>query len=62
LSPATAPEGTREHIVTAGDTLSHIALMYYGNPVKWENIYRANKATMKNPHFIYIGQKIMVPF
>lgn len=54
-------EGSREHIVSAGDTLSHIALAYYGTSHKWENIYLANKTTMKNPHYLYIGQKILIP-
>ena len=58
---ATLAEASREHIVAAGDTLSHIALAYYGNAMKWENIYQANKTTMKNPHYLYVGQKILLP-
>ncbi len=58
---STLAEGSREHIVAAGDTLSHIALAYYGNAMKWENIYQANKTTMKNPHYLYVGQKILLP-
>jgi NitT/TauT family transport system substrate-binding protein len=60
-SDALPAEGSREHIVASGETLSHIALAYYGNAFKWENIYLANKSTMKNPHYLYIGQKILVP-
>ena len=58
---STLAEGSREHIVAVGDTLSHIALAYYGNAMKWENIYQANKTTMKNPHYLYVGQKILLP-
>jgi ABC-type nitrate/sulfonate/bicarbonate transport system substrate-binding protein len=58
---STPAEGPREHIVAAGDTLSHLARTYYGNSFKWDNIYQANKSTMKNPHYLYIGQKILVP-
>src|SRR5436309_6767249 len=58
---STLAEGSREHIVAAGDTLSHIALAYYGNAMKWENIDQANKTTMKNPHYLYVGQKILLP-
>jgi nucleoid-associated protein YgaU len=47
--------------VKAGDTLSHVALQYYGNARKWPQIYEANKETMKNPNYLYIGQKINVP-
>jgi LysM repeat protein len=53
--------GSTEHIVKAGDTLSHLALQYYGNARKWQQIYEANKETMKNPNYIYIGQKVVVP-
>ena len=53
--------GSTEHVVKAGDTLSHLALQYYGNARKWQQIYEANKETMKNPNYIYIGQKVLVP-
>ncbi|HJU62885.1 MAG TPA: LysM peptidoglycan-binding domain-containing protein, partial [Candidatus Binatia bacterium] len=50
-----------EHIVKGGDTLSHLALQYYGNARKWPKIYEANKGTMTNPNYLYIGQKVIVP-
>jgi NitT/TauT family transport system substrate-binding protein len=50
-----------EHTVVGGDTLSHLALQYYGNARKWPKIYEANKETMANPHYLYIGQKVIVP-
>jgi nucleoid-associated protein YgaU len=53
--------GSTEHTVRAGDTLSHLALQYYGNARKWQQIYEANKETMKNPNYIFIGQKVLVP-
>ena len=56
-----AASGSTEHVVKAGDTLSHLALQYYGNARKWQQIYEANKETMKNPNYIYIGQKVLVP-
>jgi nucleoid-associated protein YgaU len=40
-SGATLPDGSREHIVAAGHTLSHIALMYYGHSLRWDKIYQA---------------------
>ena len=52
---------SHEYTVKAGDTLSHLALRYYGNAFKWPRIYEANKQTLKNPHYIYIGQTILVP-
>ena len=60
-SSSTPGEGLREHIVSAGDTLSHIALAYYGTSHKWKNIYLANMTRMNNPHYLYIGQKIFIP-
>jgi nucleoid-associated protein YgaU len=59
-SPAPA-DGSREYTVEVGDTLSHLALKYYGDPRKWDKIYEANKQTMKNPNYIYVGQKIVIP-
>lgn len=52
---------TREYTVEPGDTLSYLALRHYGDQYKWDKIYEANKATMKNPHYIYIGQRIIIP-
>jgi NitT/TauT family transport system substrate-binding protein len=60
VSPAPA-EGSHDYTVEAGDTLSHLALKYYGDQRKWERIYEANKQTMKNPNYIYIGQRIIIP-
>lgn len=56
-----AADGLRQYIVERGDTLSALALRHYGDPFKWEKIYEANKETMKNPHYIYVGQRILIP-
>jgi nucleoid-associated protein YgaU len=47
--------------VSPGDTLSHIALKYYGSQHNWPRIYEANKSTMTNPNYIYVGQRIIIP-
>jgi NitT/TauT family transport system substrate-binding protein len=62
-APATdaSSEGSQEYTVVSGDTLSHLAQRYYGDHYKWSKIYEANKATMKNPNFLFIGQKIFIP-
>ena len=60
-SPTAPIEGSQEHTVVAGDTLSHLALRFYGDHYKWGKIYEANKSTMKNPNFLYIGQKLFIP-
>jgi len=58
VSPADA---AREYIVGPGDTLSNIARKYYGTGFKWEKIFQANQGVMKNPDYIYVGQKIIIP-
>lgn len=52
---------SREYSVVSGDTLSLLAQKYYGDQSKWTKIYEANKQTMRNPNFIYIGQKLLIP-
>jgi NitT/TauT family transport system substrate-binding protein len=57
-----APAPSAEpYVVQAGDTLSRLALRYYGDALKWPKIFEANRSTMKNPDFIYVGQKILIP-
>jgi len=61
--PPRAQDVAQEYTVKAGDTLSHLALRYYrdASTSKWMKIYEANKETVRNPNYIYIGQKIMIP-
>ena len=51
----------QQYTVNAGDTLSHLALRFYGSPHKWPKIYEVNAKTLKNPHYIYIGQELLIP-
>jgi nucleoid-associated protein YgaU len=51
----------RHYTVTAGDTLGHLALRFYGSSHKWPKIYQANAQTLKNPDYIYIGQELLIP-
>jgi NitT/TauT family transport system substrate-binding protein len=59
----TSTNGTESghYTVAAGDTLSYLALKYYGDQYKWETIYEANKPAMQNPNSLYVGQKILIP-
>jgi nucleoid-associated protein YgaU len=53
-----------EHTVKEEETLSHIALKYYGSAVKdkWMVIYNANKAVIgDNPNVIVPGQVLKIP-
>ena len=49
------------YTVKGGDTLSKIAAQYYSSAGKWEKIYEANKETLKNPNYIYVGMKLAIP-
>ncbi|HKY08092.1 MAG TPA: ABC transporter substrate-binding protein [Candidatus Binatia bacterium] len=59
-SSATA-DSAREYTVEPGDTLHNIARKYYGTHRKWERIFQANQPVMKNPDYIYVGQRIIIP-
>ena len=58
--PSSVPE-VLDYTVQRGDTLSYLALKYLGHAYKWAEIFAANKETMKNPDFLYVGQKIKIP-
>jgi len=49
------------YIVKAGDSLSLIAAQYYGDALMYHKIFAANRATMRNPDFLAIGQKLIIP-
>jgi NitT/TauT family transport system substrate-binding protein len=50
-----------EYTIVRGDTLSKLAEQFYGSQLKWPKIYQANTATIKNPNYLYIGQRITIP-
>ena len=59
-----APASIAQHTVAAGETLSHIALKYYGSavPAAWMHIYEANKAVIgANPGMIRQGTILNIP-
>jgi nucleoid-associated protein YgaU len=61
---ADAPEVIAEHTVGGGDTLSHIALEYYGSATKpyWMVIYEANKALIgDDPNRLKRGITLKIP-
>jgi len=55
-----APEA-RYHTVVEGDWLSKIAKEYYGDAMKYEVIFEANKPMLKDPDEIYPGQVLRIP-
>jgi LysM repeat protein len=51
----------RIHEVVAGESLSKIALKYYGNGNKYMKIFEANRDILSNPDLIKPGQKLRIP-
>ena len=52
-------EGT--YTVEKGDYLKKIAQSVYGDSARWEDIYEANKTTVRNPNILYRGQVLILP-
>ena len=47
--------------VKSGDSLSKIAKKHYGNAMKYNIIFEANKPMLKNVDLIYPGQVLRIP-
>lgn len=56
-----AAETQEIYTVVSGDSLSKIAKHFYGDASKWKGIWEANKAQIKNPDLIQIGQVLAIP-
>src|SRR5690349_13283809 len=54
-------EPARRYTVRPGDTLSSIALRFYGSRARWPLIYQANKSVIKNPDSIFPGEVLTIP-
>lgn len=51
----------QQYIVKVGDTLSKLAERFYNSTSKWEKIFEANREALKNPNYIYVGMKLVIP-
>ncbi len=57
-APAKASEYYK---VKSGDSLSKIAKQFYGDPMKYTDLFEANKPMLKDPDKIYPGQVLRIP-
>lgn len=53
------PSAPDAHLVTRGDTLWDIASRFLQNPWCWPQVWALNREQIRNPHWIYPGQKIV---
>lgn len=58
-APATRQRG--KHVVKRGDSLWEIAEEAYGDPLRWKDIYQANRNIIKRPSLIHPGQILTLP-
>jgi len=49
------------HVVKSGESLSKIAKHYYGDPMKYKQIFKANTNILSNPDIIHPDQVLIIP-
>lgn len=54
-------EAEGRHTVERGESLWNLARRYYDDPFQWRRIYDANTGRIDDPHWIYPGQRFMIP-
>lgn len=58
---AETQERPDRHVVEEGDTLWDLARKYLSDPFQWKDIYELNTDKIEDPHWIYPGQKFLLP-
>jgi nucleoid-associated protein YgaU len=60
VRPEPKPEPAKTHVIEAGDTISSLAVKYYGSARYTNYILQANKQ-IEDPRRIFVGTKITIP-
>lgn len=55
------PDIYAKHTVTKGESLSKIAKHYYGDMMKYKQIFNANRDKLSNENEIEVGQVLTIP-
>jgi hypothetical protein len=58
---AAPPPGPRAYTVMPGDSLSRIAQLMYGDGMKADRIYEANRGKLKSRNTLQAGQVLVIP-
>ena len=58
--PELRSDAPDQHVVVKGDTLWDISAMFFKDPWKWQYIWGLNKDTIKDPHWIYPGDVVVL--
>lgn len=60
-SPDTSDGNRTVHTVQRGETLWALSRSSMGNPFRWPELWRLNAGVVKNPHWIYPGNQLVLP-